>query len=84
MNRDLFLSILAMDSYNRGYGAGVNGDAAAAPRTAIAYSAIEEGDDKRTACCGPVWLDEMVRYSVGRILDLFVVLVDIPSRWGEA
>jgi hypothetical protein len=25
MNRDLFLAILAMDSYNRGYGAGVNG-----------------------------------------------------------
>ena len=25
MNRDVFLSILAMDSYNRGYGAGVNG-----------------------------------------------------------
>lgn len=24
MNRDLFLAILAMDSYNRGYGAGVN------------------------------------------------------------
>ena len=24
MNRDLFLSILAMDSYNRGYGAGIN------------------------------------------------------------
>ena len=25
MNRDLFLAILAMDSYNRGYGAGVSG-----------------------------------------------------------
>jgi hypothetical protein len=24
MNRDLFLSILAMDSYNRGYGAGIS------------------------------------------------------------
>jgi hypothetical protein len=24
MNRDLFLAILAMDSYNRGYGAGVS------------------------------------------------------------
>jgi hypothetical protein len=24
LNRDLFLSILAMDSYNRGYGSGVN------------------------------------------------------------
>jgi hypothetical protein len=25
MNRDLFLAILAMDSYNRGYGAGISG-----------------------------------------------------------
>jgi hypothetical protein len=25
MNRDLFLSILAIDSYNRGYGQGVDG-----------------------------------------------------------
>jgi hypothetical protein len=25
MNRDVFLSILAMDSYNRGYGQGING-----------------------------------------------------------
>lgn len=25
MNRDLFLAILAMDSYNRGYGVGVGG-----------------------------------------------------------
>ncbi len=25
MDRDLFLAILAMDSYNRGYGAGVTG-----------------------------------------------------------
>jgi hypothetical protein len=25
MNEDLFLAILAMDSYNRGYGAGVKG-----------------------------------------------------------
>ena len=25
MNRELFLAILAMDSYNRGYGAGISG-----------------------------------------------------------
>ena len=42
MNRDVFLSLLALDAYNRGYGAGVNLD----PATTIGTATI--GEDAET------------------------------------
>ena len=49
MNRELFLAILAMDSYNRGYGAGVNMPASA---THIGLAEILPDSEQRPSVTG--------------------------------